>query len=200
METVFDNLNKSIFNSINHFAGNNVILDKTAIIIAEYLPVIFIFILIYYWLKNNGLRNSILYCFYSAILGLILNYIITLFYFHPRPFMDKIGIILIQHVPETSFPSDHTTFMTSTALMLLYFKNTRFLGILLLSLSLIGGTARVFTGIHYPFDIMGSFLVAGISSFIIFQSQSKLIQINKVIESIYVKIENYLLRKNINKK
>ena len=196
METIFDQLNKKIFLFINHFAGNSIVLDKIATITATYLPLIFIFILFYSWFKYKKFRHSILYCSYSAILGLLLNYLITLFYFHPRPFMDKIGIILIHHVPETSFPSDHTTFMTSIACMLLYFKKTRNIGILLLLLAVIGGTARVFAGIHYPFDIMGSFLVAGIASFIVFYMKSKLVRINELILNTYIKIENAIFFKN----
>ncbi|NIA09374.1 MAG: phosphatase PAP2 family protein [Nitrospiraceae bacterium] len=188
-------ININIFNSINHFAGNNVVLDKIGILIAEYLPIIFILILIFLWFKNKEYKNLVLFCTYSAILGLAINYLISLFYFHPRPFMDKIGILLINHAPETSFPSDHTTFMFSIGFMFLYFKKTRIMGIILSVLALIGGTARVFAGIHYPFDIIGSLLVAIVSSFIIFCVTSRLTALNQVILNLYSKITNNLLSK-----
>jgi len=184
-------ININIFNSINHFAGSNVVLDKIGIFTAEYLPLIFILVLAFLWFRNNEYKNLVLYCVYSVILGLSLNFLITLFYFHPRPFMDKIGILLIKHAPETSFPSDHTTFMFSIAFMLLYFNKTRITGIILSVIALIGGTARVFSGVHYPFDIIGSILVVMISSYIIFMSKEKLQKFNNLIINLYYKVSKY---------
>ncbi len=199
MSTILDQINKTIFIHINHYAGTNALFDKITIITASYLPIIFILILIYLWLKNKEYRPSILFCIYSAIVGLLLNYFITLFYFHPRPFMDKIGTILIYHVPETSFPSDHTTFMASIALMLLFFKRIQKIGILLVALALIGGMARVFAGIHYPFDIVGSFLVAAIASSIVFSNRSRLLSVNEIIINRYSMIVDFTYHK-FNKK
>ena len=93
--------------------------------------------------------------------------------------MENNGKILISHSPETSFPSDHTTFMLSIAFIFLYFKETRKMGIFLSILGIIGGIARVYCGVHYPFDILGSILVAGVSSCIIFLSRGKLKLLNK---------------------
>ena len=119
---MFNNLNTIIFNEINYFAGKNIFADKLGILIAEYLPIVFVLFLIYLWFNKNKNKEFALYSGYSAILGILLNFLITLFYFHPRPFMNKVGTLLINHASETSFPSDHTTFMLSIAFMLLYFK------------------------------------------------------------------------------
>jgi len=181
-------ININIFNSINYFAGNNAVLDKIGLFTAEYLPLIFILVLVFLWFRNEKYKNLVLYCIYSVILGLSLNFLITLFYFHPRPFMNKIGVLLIKHAPETSFPSDHTTLMLSVAFMLLYFKKTRIKGIILSVVALIGGTARVFAGVHYPFDIIGSILIAIISSYIIFTFKEKLQKFNHLIINLYYKI------------
>ena len=188
-------ININIFNSINYFAGSNAVLDKIGIFTAEYLPLIFILVLVFLWFRNEEYKNLVLYCVYSVILGLSLNFLITLFYFHPRPFMDKIGVLLIKHAPETSFPSDHTTFMLSIAFMFLYFKKTRITGIILSVIALIGGTARVFAGIHYLFDIIGSLFVATLVGLIIFYSKSRLTKINDIILSIYSRITNNILFK-----
>ncbi len=185
---MFNQLNINIFNMINNFAGKTLFLDKVGIIMAEYLPIIFIFALLYYWFKNNDYKNISLYSGYSAILGVLLNFLITLFYFHPRPFMDNIGILLISHKPETSFPSDHTTFMLSIGFMFLYFKKTRKLGIVLSVLGLAGGIARIYSGVHYPFDILGSFLVAIISSYIVFLFGKKLRKLNTLIIDLYCRV------------
>lgn len=179
-------INTTIFYAINHFTGNG-ILDKSGILIAKYLPIIFILFLIYLWFNKNKNKEFALYSGYSAILGISLNFLITLFYFHPRPFMDKVGTLLISHAPETSFPSDHTTFMLSVAFMLLYFKETRKAGIILSVLGILGGISRIFCGLHYPFDIIGSILAAMISSCIIFTSKEKLQKFNNLIIDLYYK-------------
>ena len=95
-----------IFNLINQFAGRNIILDYTGIILATYLPFVFILTLLYLWFRNMGYKKIVLYSAYSAILGILLNFLITLFYFHPRPFMEHIGTLLINHVSDSSFPSE----------------------------------------------------------------------------------------------
>lgn len=181
-------ININIFNSINSFAGSNTVLDKIGIFTAEYLPLIFILVLIFLWFRNKEYKISVLYCVYSTILGLSLNFLITLLYFHPRPFMDKFGVLLTKHAPETSFPSDHTTFMLSIAFMFLYFKKTRTIGIILSMIALVGGISRVFIGVHYPFDIFGSIVVALISSYIIFISKEKLQKFNNLIINLYYKV------------
>jgi undecaprenyl-diphosphatase len=131
-----------------------------------------------------------LYAGYAAVLGLAINLLITSFYFHPRPFMDNIGTLLIDHVPETSFPSDHTTFMLSLSITLLLLKETRKTGMLLCILGLVGGFSRVLCGIHYPFDILGSLLVATAAGLIIFFLQTKLIRLNQSLIAIYAGIVN----------
>jgi len=189
---MFNQINSGLFNAINQFAGSNIVFDTTGIIIAEYLPIIFILFLLYLWFNKNKHKNFALYAGYSAIIGILLNFLITLFYFHPRPFMDKIGTLLINHSPETSFPSDHTTFMLSIAFMLLYFEGTRKAGIILSIFGIMGGIARVYCGLHYPFDIFGSILVAIISSNIIFLFKKKLQKVNNPIINLYYNALKYI--------
>ncbi len=122
------------------------------------------------------------------MLGVALNLLITLVYFHPRPFMEGIGHALINHADETSFPSDHTTLMLSIALMLLFFKSTRIISSIFLAFGLIGGFARVFCGIHYPFDIAGSLLVAFVSAVIIWSLREKLWIVNTIIINLYSRL------------
>ncbi len=158
-----ETLNHSLFMYINSFAGHNFLVDKLGIIIGEYMPYLFIGIEVWlYFFKK--LKKEALYAFYAVLLGLILNQIIGLFYFHPRPFMDGLGQTLVYHVSENSFPSDHTTFMASIAFALIFIRNTRSLGFFLLLLAIIGGMARVFIGVHYPFDILGSLFTSIVSA------------------------------------
>jgi len=179
---MIEEFNIAVFKYINHFAGINPVLDGIAKVIAQYLPFIFILWLLYLWLKrDNRYKNLALYSVYSAISGLLLNFLIAVFYFHLRPFMVPVGKLLIQHRPDASFPSDHTTFMLSIAFMLSYFKETKISGLILLVLGLMGGLARIFCGLHFPMDIIGSLGVGLLSSFIIYLLRSKLEVLNRFI-------------------
>jgi len=102
--------------------------------------------------------------------------------------MMKIGTLLIPHDPETSFPSDHTTFMLSIAIMLVFNKESRRTGIIFLLLSTIGGISRIFCGLHFPVDIIGSFFVAVIACLIVKSLKYKLSYVNNYIITIYQKI------------
>jgi len=121
-----DTINIKIFHAINAYASQNTTIDNIAIILAEYLPILFILWLPYLWFhKDDNSKNIALLAGYSAVLGVLLNFLITAFYFHPRPFMMKTGTLLIPHDPETSFPPDHTTFMLSIAIMLVFNKESK---------------------------------------------------------------------------
>jgi undecaprenyl-diphosphatase len=52
--------------------------------------------------------------------------------------------------------------------MLITFKSTRILGIILSFLALWCGIARVYVGVHWPFDLVGSIVTASIATIVIF--------------------------------
>lgn len=186
---MIEQLNMALFHLINQYAGMNPLVDATATLIAKYMPILFVILLVYIWIrKDKGYKDIVLYSTYAAILGLIINSIIGLFYFHPRPFMIPIGTLLFSYPADSSFPSDHTTLLLSIAFIMTYFKQTRKLGILLIILGLIEGLARVFAGLHFPFDILGSIGVSLITSLLIYYFRDKLAPLNKMIRGTYSKI------------
>ena len=189
---MIEQLNIALFQLINQYAGINSIFDSLAVFAAEYMPVVVILALIYLWIrKGDSTHDILLYGVYAAITGLIINYLIGLVYFHPRPSMSHIGTQLFPYPMDSSFPSDHTTLMVSIALMLIYFKETRIYGMIILILGLIGGFARVFSGIHFPFDIFGSVIVAIISTILIFYFKERFNPLNNVIKQIYSKLTGF---------
>jgi len=95
--------------------------------------------------------------------------------------MDGLGTTILQHVPENSFPSDHTTFMLAIAWSLFFSVTTRQLGLSLIFIGIVGGSFRVLVGIHYPFDILGSILVGAISAIIVHLQIKNLLFIDKYI-------------------
>ena len=179
-------LNQQIFLTINNFAGKSHQLDLIMSMAAEYLPYIFIALLFYLWFRDR--KNEALYAGYATTLGVLINQIIGLFYFHPRPFMDHLGTTLLSHKIENSFPSDHTTFTLSIALMLITFKTTRVIGVVTTFLALWCGIARVYAGVHYPFDILGSVVVSILAVIVIMTFRNKLAILNNFAISVWQKI------------
>jgi len=185
---MLDQLNIKIFNSINQLAGQNAWLDSIAVSFAEYTPYVFILILVYLWFKKREDKNIVLYTTYSATLGVIINRIISFFYYHPRPFAIDLGQTLLDHATDSSFPSDHTTFILSIAILLVYFKRTRKLALFMLTLALFASLARIYVGVHFPFDILASLSVAVLVSLFIFIARNKLKFLNNFLINTYYKI------------
>ena len=97
-----------------------------------------------------------------AALTLPLTFIVSkigaLLYFDPRPFVVGHFIPLIPHEPDNGFPSDHVLLCASIAAVV--FPSNKYLGIVLLLLTLMVGVARVHTGVHHAIDIIGSLVIA----------------------------------------
>lgn len=186
---MIEQLNFAVFHLINQYAGMNQFLDTFMVLIAKYMPLFVVVGMITLWMfKGRKTRDIILYGFYAALIGLIINYLIGFVYYHPRPFVIPVGTLLFSYPADSSFPSDHSTIIFSMALMLAYFKRTRFPGLLFLVLGIIGGTARVFAGVHFPLDIVGSLVVSGVSVLLILQLRTRLNPLNDFINSVYNKI------------
>jgi len=179
-------MNETLFLYINSFAGNIHLLDLFFIISAKAMPYIFIGIEV--WLYFVAKRKTeAIFAFYGVLVGLFINQIIGILYFHNRPFMDNIGIQLIKHSAENSFPSDHTTFLFAIAFSYLFFKVKK-LAVIGLILAFLGGVARIYVGVHYPFDIMGGIFVGFIGAFVVFLLKNRLKFLNEIIFRVEKKI------------
>jgi len=95
-----------------------------------------------------------------ARIALAANFTIAALWYHPRPFELGIGNQLIAHAAETSFPSDHATILFAVAFSLLAFGAARLWAWLALVAAVAVAWARVWLGIHWPLDMLGSMGVA----------------------------------------
>jgi len=113
------------------------------------------------WIRRaSNFRTALLTATLAAVIGLLINQAIGLVWYHPRPFEMGVGHNLMKHVVENSFPSDHATVFFSIGLSLFAMKQTRQWGIIISLLAILVAWSRVYLGIHFPFDMIGSFLVA----------------------------------------
>ncbi len=113
------------------------------------------------WVRTGeAFRMVLLDAALAAIVGLGINQLVGLLWYHPRPPAIGLGHQFLPHSPETSFPSDHVTLVFSVSLVLLTNAVSRVWGLALLLLSLAIAWSRIYVGVHFPFDMVGSLIVA----------------------------------------
>ncbi|MCL4354190.1 phosphatase PAP2 family protein [Patescibacteria group bacterium] len=100
--------------------------------------------------------------FWTAIIALPLSFLMgkiaSSLFFDPRPFVIEHIQPLIPHAVNNGFPSDHTLFASTVAMIVfLHYKRT---GIVLMALALIVGIARVLAKVHSPIDIISGVVIA----------------------------------------
>ncbi len=168
------NLNISLFRFINSFAESNVSLDKAMIFAAQYLIyTVPLFLLALWIMGNDKKKKEALLVFLSVLASLTLAWLITKFYYHPRPFVVGLGKELIKHAADSSFPSDHATFIFAVAFALLLIKEY-WESLIFFALFLAVGFARVYCGIHFPYDILGAIPISMLGAFASFMLRNTL--------------------------
>lgn len=78
----------------------------------------------------------------------------------PRPFMLGLSPAHILHGARGSMPSAHASVMFTVALVLCMRPPLRTAGLAMFVIAAMTGWARVYVGVHFPFDILGGLLLA----------------------------------------
>ena len=161
---MFEALNHRLFDAIAAaptLAGGTLtfamLLAQSAIYIAPCLLVLL-------WIFGaHAERRAAVDAGFSSLLALAAAVIISSFWMHPRPFTVVPIRNYLNHAPDSSFPSDHSTllFALGFALLVSASRLSRRCGVLAVILGVSVGWARIFLGAHYPLDIIGA---AGVSA------------------------------------
>jgi undecaprenyl-diphosphatase len=160
-------LNHTLFLLINASAQPDSVAVALAMLFGEYAIWLVPLTLVVRWLRSNDIvRQRLIEASASALLALLTAQIIGVMWPHPRPFMIGLGHTLIVHGADSSFPSDHLTFLWAVAFSLLMHPEARRAGWVLALLGLPMAWARIYIGVHFPFDIAGAALVSGISAWV----------------------------------
>ena len=89
----------------------------------------------------------------GGILALVLAKLASHMFFDPRPFMSGQVTALFPHSPGNGFPSDHTTYGITLALV--SFAYSRKWGWVMILIAIAVGAARVLAHVHSWIDILG---------------------------------------------
>lgn len=157
-----ETFNRTLFLHINGGEGTPAWLLQAAIGMADGLIYLIPPLLLGLWLWGDRTRRSVaLKACLVALLGVAANQAIGAVWPHPRPFMIGLGHAWIPHAADSSFPSDHMTVFAGIGLTLL-FDGAAGWGAVTLLIGLCVAWARVFLGVHFPLDMGGAVVVAGV--------------------------------------
>lgn len=99
----------------------------------------------------------------ATLLALAINFTIAALWYHPRLFEFGLGHKLLPDTAEASFPSDHETVHFAVDFGLMAFGAGRVWWSLALYAALAVAWARVWFGVHWPLDMLGSAGVAAVA-------------------------------------
>jgi undecaprenyl-diphosphatase len=156
-------LDYTVFQFINEHAGKLPWLDAVMCFFAqdaEYL--FFLGILVYWFSRSNENRKMVVAAGISACLALAAGGVISDLYYRSRPFVNHHVVQLISHPANASFPSDHATggFVIAVSIWLVKRKA----GWLWLTAAACIAFSRVWTGVHYPLDVIAGALIGSLSA------------------------------------
>ncbi|MFC7785831.1 MULTISPECIES: undecaprenyl-diphosphatase [unclassified Rossellomorea] len=154
-----------LFSAINLLSGRSEPVDLLMIFLSKKIRYVFIFVLLFMWFRNDHYRRVSWNAVMSSVITLFLHTLVKLFYFKPRPFAKRRVGILIPSRTDSSFPSKHT--LLACAVSTSIFLYDRFLGSIMWILSVLTGLSRIWLGHHYPSDIIGSAIIASMTSMVV---------------------------------
>jgi len=164
---------------INAAAGANQPLDAVMIALAAGAEVGFV-ALVAAWFVLGLVRRqredwlAAILALLASGLALLLNLVISHVWYRSRPFVDHPGTVhvLLGHVRDASFPSDHVAAALAISIVLL--GAHRRLGIIAIVVAALVGYARIYVGDHYPSDVLAGALVGTLSALVVLFLAGKL--------------------------
>lgn len=179
-------MNMEFFRIINNLANKNMILDNTMIFFSQYVPYIFMAVIVVVFIlgikqRKGEYRKIAVSTVVLTIINLTLNLIIRSIFYVDRPFVHNKVNLLLPHDTASSFPSNHATGTMSIALGL--GKYNKMLGITMTILSTIVSFSRVYVGHHYPMDVIGAYIIVFAASYVYdLKLRSKVENLYEIVE------------------
>lgn len=139
------------------------LLNLFAVFFGKYLGYLLILLALAFFFKKRKI-------FYKAFLSAFISRfffasLINFVWHRPRPFVEHDVNVLIEHAPTASFPSGHAAFFFGLAAAI--FIEDRKKGIFFLIGAFLVSFFRVYSGIHWPADILAGAAVGVLSAFLV---------------------------------
>ena len=169
------NPDETLFLWINGFVGAAPVVDAAAELAAsDYLaPAILAFALIVLWFAERDSRARVrqqvgaLVALSSMGLSGLAVFILNMFYFRPRPFVELDVNLLFYEPTDSSFPANSAAAAFGIAFGI--WGVNRRIGWFAIGVAGSYGLARVYAGVHYPLDIIAGAAIAAGVTFLVFR-------------------------------
>ncbi len=163
-------MNQSIFYFFYNFAHQSTFLDKVIVFFAFYFPYLVVilaglFILFHHevFRADNPLqvflqkKKEIFKAFFAGSLAWVLAQVLKFLFSFSRPAEALASINPLITKSDYSFPSGHATFFMALAVSIFFFHKKA--GYIFIFFALIIGITRIMSGVHFPVDILGGFVL-----------------------------------------
>ena len=163
-------MNNFLFFSLHNLSNQNYFFDLFIIFTAEVFPYLIIIFTFFFLLHHHEIFykekpikailqkwQEVFFSFIVGILALIITDILKNFFNVLRPFEALPEVNNLFYATGNAFPSGHSTFFMALAFSVYLTHKKQ--GLILILSALIIGTARVVSGVHYPVDILGGYVL-----------------------------------------
>jgi membrane-associated phospholipid phosphatase len=180
-------LNTQIFFIFYNLAHQSKIFDALAVFIAKPFPNLVILLAVIFLLFHhevlsfkNRLGNEaiwdsfrilkqkwkeIVLVFFSGIFAWGIAHVIKVIVQSPRPYLVLENVFPLLAKTDFSFPSGHATFFMALATAI--FLSHKKAGYLFGFFALLIGLARIITGVHFPVDILGGYILGALIAYLV---------------------------------
>ncbi|AWB44625.1 undecaprenyl-diphosphatase [Paenibacillus sp. CAA11] len=189
-------LDYQIFHFINEQAGLHPMWNSIMRFLAEDAQYLLALGLVLYWFtRRPNYRRAVVQSVIAVCIGLGISFVIGHLVSRDRPFVAHEVIQLISHAANASFPSDHANFTFALAVTFAL-NRLKFRSLWLLLAALIS-ISRVYTGVHYPSDILAGALLGTGCAVIVHSLLAHNRTANRAVEgaiALYERIERKIWR------
>ena len=176
-------IDSALLMRINSFVGTSPIIDEVARwVVSDYLaPVGLALALVAMWFmeRDRDARTVHQIGVYVALTSMALSslavFIVNMFYFRPRPFVNLDVELLFYQPTDSSFPSNAVAAVFGIAFGV--WGVNRALGWLSIGAASMYALARVYAGVHYPLDVVGGAAIAIPVTFLVFRLRDLLMPV-----------------------
>jgi undecaprenyl-diphosphatase len=122
------------------------------------------------WLAITGDakdRRAMTSAVLTALLALLLGFVISTVWPQLRPFAIPLGTNLLPHVTDAGFPSDHALVFFGLGFGMLLQARLAWAAVPLMAAGVMVGWARIYLGVHFPADIVGAVPVALVGALLV---------------------------------
>ncbi|CAN7233999.1 undecaprenyl-diphosphatase [Paenibacillus sp. LjRoot153] len=185
------------FQRINELGHIFSALNPIMRLFASYAEYVFYLGVVVYWFTRQSIkRQMVVESLLSASFALGVSGLIGHYFYRDRPFVTHSVLQLISHPANTSFPSDHAigAFVIATSIWLFRRKE----GTMWLLLAACIAFSRVWTGVHYPLDVLagaGIGITAAAAVHQLFMRSTRALKCLEAIIHLYEATESKLWRR-----